>query len=245
MGKAIVNHGVYFYHIQKTGGRGLITSFIQSVGARGLKPDEDYHPRYLEICKKNKVNIKGKIFCGWNPGIINKSKFYFAFSHLDKKSISDNIFKRSFTVSIFRDPIKRLLSRYNQLCQREIEVQNGVKYPPGHVQQLEQIKDKDFFKFCYNLQRSHRLMQTWMFSDKEPYSVNNALDNISKLNHWFMQEDFDNGLKVLSKKIGIDLKNIHSGVSRYKPKVEFDEGKLKDLLSVEYELYNKLKTMTN
>ena len=81
--------------------------------------------------------------------------------------------------------------------------------------------------------------QIYMFSKK--FDSEEAYNNIISLSHFFVTEDFKQGVGDLSSKLGIQLSSLHLRKSKKEVKInKATRQKLRKLLKPEIKLYNRL-----
>ena len=175
-----------------------------------------------------------KIYTGWNKDLIEQGHYYYAFSHIPTHMLQ--LPSKTFTITCFRDPIKRFISNYNEKMSYKI---NNIKHPS--IKTRSNWFGNSFFEYMLNVPREFLLGQLYMFS--KTYEINEAFDRIQNCSHYFFTEQFSAGLKQLSSKIGISLEAIHARKSSNNGFEISDKEKyiLRDLLNPEYILLDKLK----
>ena len=96
---------IYFVHIRKTGGTSFNHMFLSLSG-------EDSKSLYSQLCRtrENRILSNGLIYVGWNTRHINKGNYFYGFSHTPLHKL--DLPNETFTVSCFRDPVRRVVSHY-------------------------------------------------------------------------------------------------------------------------------------
>jgi len=230
--------GVYLYHIPKTGGRSLRLSFLAY---------------YVELAGLNPMKVhaalwsgKGKFFNLKNGVVLGgpNNNFIFDSSHIthDLK----NIEKNTFTVAIFRDPTTRTLSYYRMLDRWQYMDDYNAWFDDE-----KHLLENGFEGFVKSVPDETMLAQTRMFS--KSYDVGDAFENIKKLSHIIILEDYENGLKALSEKLNMDLKMFKFyGEGKRLTNEEILGDRREELLSLlkwraekEYRLYGLVKQYVN
>ena len=186
---------IYFIHIRKTGGTSLNHMFL-SLG------DNDPGKLYEELSRKpdHRIVRREKIFVGWNKKYINEGKYYYAFSHNPIYNLE--LPMNTFTVTIFRDPVKRVLSHYKML----LEYHENNIYRSDFEKEAEWLGDS-FEDFVDRIPKEHLMNQLWMFS--KSFNVSEAYERVQKVSHCFFAADFEKGITRLNEKLGLELKSLH------------------------------------
>lgn len=212
---------IYLVHIRKTGGTSLNNMFLSLSG-------EDANFLYVQLSRTlgHRLLSNGLIYVGWNVNIINKGNYFYAFSHTPLHRLA--LPKGTFTVSCFRDPVKRVISHYNMLMDFHI---NNINNPGLAVE--EKWLGESFGDFLKNIPKKHLLNQLYMFSSN--YNINEAVSNVQRLSHYFFTDTFVDGIDSLNRKTGLNLKPVHIRKANYKAHIsEHDLSKLRDMLDEEY-----------
>lgn len=219
---------IYLVHIRKTGGTSLNNMFLSLSGV-----DSTSLYRQLAENPVHRLIVNGLIFVGWNVRYINKGSYYYAFSHtpLHKLNLPEN----TFTVTCFRDPVKRVVSHYNMLMDYQ---ENNISHPCMLIE--GKWLGESFDDFILNLPKDHLLNQLFMFSDL--YNVDEAVENVQQLSHYFFSDTFESGVHDLNRKTGLNLKSIHIRKSSYHVQVSDDSlSRLRRMLDKEYIFLEHLK----
>lgn len=218
---------IYFYHVRKCGGTSLDHMFM-SLG--GENPSKVYSARQSSLTGNT---VSGGLFFGGPKLGIEKGLFFYASSHKPAHTFSLPL--KTFTITILRDPLDRLLSYYKMLRQST----GNIKAASGSKQEIKCIGES-FSDFLNNVSKDNLMTQTYMFSSQ--YSPNEAFDKISKLSYVFFLENFDKGIDGLGNSLQLPLKNIHRRKARktIKP-YQKDIDRARQLLEPEYELIEQVK----
>ena len=212
---------VYLIHIRKTGGTSLNNMFLSLSG-------EDPKLLYSRLAEApgHQLQSNGLIYVGWNVRLINKGNYFYAFSHTPLHQL--DLPQGTFTVSCFRDPVKRVLSHYNMLMDFRV---NNINHPCMATEGKWLGEDLD--DFLQRIPKQHLLNQLYMFSSD--FDVNEAVSKVRQLSHYFFSEEFDTGVDDLNRKTGLALKSIHIRKANYQSQVsEQALLKLKEMLEDEY-----------
>lgn len=221
---------IYLIHIRKTGGTSLNNMFL-SLGQSG---SESLYDELVES-SSHRLLRKGKIFVGWNARLINKGNYYYAFSHEPFHSI--NLPDDTFTITCFRDPVKRVVSHYNMLMNYSV---NNVPHPCMEIE--GKWLGTSFDDFIENIPPEHLLNQLYMFSAN--FNVEEAFEKIKRVSHCLFTENFQAGVDGLNAKLGLDLKPVHIRKSSYNAAIPEDSiALLREKLDKEYALMTLVKLL--
>ncbi len=221
---------IYLIHIRKTGGTALNNMFLSLSG-------EDPSSLFNQLAKAPSHRlISGSLsYIGWNVRCINKGNYFYGFSHTPLYKL--NLPKHTFTVSCFRDPVKRVVSHYNMLMDFR---ENNIDHPCMETE--GKWLGEDFNDFLQKIPQEHLLNQLYMFSSH--YDINEAVLNVQRLSHYFFSDTFTNGINELNKKTGLALQPIHIRKSSHHTSITDDSlTKLKDMLNKEYLFLNKIREL--
>jgi len=114
---------VYHYHIRKTAGTSLNLAFFSEYGAEEAK-------HVHQQISKRRFNLRAinrnEVFVGWETNLLSTGHYFYGFSHspLHELRVSEG----SFTITIFRDPVKRVASHFNMLRHYLITVRFRLFY---------------------------------------------------------------------------------------------------------------------
>ncbi len=219
----------YLVHIRKTGGISLVNMFL-SLG----QPDHQTLYRQLIDSRYNRVAKNGKVFAGWNGRLINKGNYFFAFSHIpwDRLRLPPD----TFTISCFRDPVRRIISHHSMLMNFLIN-----KTPHPCMREEGKWLGNTFDDFIDRIPRRHLLNQLYMFS--KDFDINQAVDRIKKISFYFFTEDFEGGIERLNSRTGLNLQPIHIRESSYKANIsDSSRRRLREMLADEYLLMDQLRS---
>ncbi len=218
---------IYFVHIRKTGGSSLNHMFLSLGNAPSL-------PLYRLLARQYKIQSGDRIFVGWNKALINQGKYFYGFSHHPLHTL--RLPPRTFTFTVLRDPVRRVISLYNMLMR--IKTQNIPH--EGMKEQAHWLGDT-FDDFLDRAPLTEIANQLYMFSPV--MHVDEALDRVLGLSYYFFTESFNAGVARLNEKLGIQLVPVHAKKTALvfetpAPGVE----RLREMLDDEYRFIEALRT---
>jgi hypothetical protein len=218
---------VYLVHIRKTGGTSLNKMFLSLSG-------EDSNALYTQLARtpNHRLLSNGHIYVGWNVKLINNGNYFFAFSHTPIHQLA--LPPKTFTVSCFRDPVKRVVSHYNMLMDFLV---NKIDHPCMATE--GKWLGEGFGDFLDNIPKEHLLNQLYMFSND--FNINEAVNNVQLLSHYFFSDQFDKGVNALNMKTDLNLKSIHIRKAKHQSQIsEHDLGRLREILDKEYRFFDSI-----
>lgn len=219
---------VYFVHIRKTGGTSINNQFLALSG----EPHKDIYWRLTQ--KVDHRLQSGKlVYVGWNRWHINRGNYFYAFSHIPFHQL--DLPDDTFTFSVFRDPVKRVVSLYNMLS--ELRLENRLE---NALEQEGAWLGQGFEDFMKNVPKEHLLNQLYMFSPH--FDVDDALVRARKLSCYFFLDQFDTGVTSLNEQLGIELSPMHERKTKYKDEIPdklIEE--LRERLADEYDFLGRLR----
>lgn len=223
---------VYLVHIRKTGGTSLNKMFLSLSG-------KDSNVLYTQLSRTpgHRLICNGRIYVGWNVKLINKGNYFYAFSHTPIHQLS--LPAGTFTVTCFRDPVKRIVSHYNMLMDFQA---NKIDHPCMATEGKWLGEGLD--NFLNNIPKEHLLNQLYMFSNN--FNINEAVNNVQQLSHYFFSDQFDKGVNSLNMKTALNLESIHIRKANYQSQIsEHDLGKLREMLDKEYKFLYSIRGLQN
>jgi hypothetical protein len=220
---------IYHYHIRKSAGTSLNSAFWRLAGL-----DLEQMGRKSQVCKN------GLIFVRHNPSLINQGQYFYANSHNPSHRISlpDN----TFTITILRDPLKRLISYHRYLYYVKHD-SLAIKTEPYYREVLKQTEllGDSFEDFLKNVPQRDLLNQLYMFS--ESYDIDEASEKILKCSAVCFTETFSHDLRQLNQRLDLALEERRD--RSFQSKIELhgsDIEQARELLEKEFKL---LQTIQN
>ncbi|MBI5007633.1 MAG: sulfotransferase family 2 domain-containing protein [Nitrosomonadales bacterium] len=221
---------IYLVHIRKTGGTSLNHIFLnlQTGDSASLYENLARSPDHRIICGD-------KVYVGWNVRYINAGNYFYAFSHTPLHEL--DLPEGTFTVTCFRDPVKRVISHYNMLMNFQV---NKIDHPCMAIE--GKWLGNSFEDFLQRIPEEHLLNQLYMFSAR--FDASEALARVAGLSHYFFTEDFARGIDELNTKTGLNLKPLHIRKASFSASIpEESIEKLRGMLAREYAFLDRVRNM--
>jgi hypothetical protein len=182
---------VYHHHVRKTGGTSLNRAFL---GVGGEDPSQ-VHWRMRGALHATRSN--GLVFVAHDRPLLEAGHYFYGWDHAPAWSLT--LPAQTFTLTVLRDPIARVVSLYRYLADPRADDNE----PFGAGRRERALATQGFGSFLDRLPKSDLLNQLHMFS--EGYSVAEAADRIRACSAWFMTERYDQGVHELGAHLGLDL----------------------------------------
>jgi hypothetical protein len=219
---------IYCYHIWKTGGTSLHSSFM----SLGGEDPAAVHWRLAGLVPR--TSSDGLVFVAHAVELIEEGAYFYAWSHRAAHEL--RLPPHTFTVAVFRDPVRRVQSIYRMLLggpQRE--------FPFPHSADKSRWTWASFDDFLSNIPRERLLGQLFMFS--KTFDVDEAVERARHCSFFFFNEEYEYGLAELGRKLGLPLgKMRRERVSRERVVLADRElERLRSLLEPEYRMIERLK----
>lgn len=223
---------IYLVHIRKTGGTSLNDMFLSLSGQ-----DSAALYRQLAETPDHRLLVNGLIYVGWNVRHINRGNYYYGFSHEPLHKL--DLPARTFTLSCFRDPVKRVVSHYNMLMDYRV---NNIDHPCMAVE--GKWLGDSFDEFLRRVPRQHLQNQLYMFSGR--YDVDEALDNVRRLSCCFFTEEFADGVRELNRRTGLNLEPKHIRRAGFHAEIPAAGlARLGEMLREEYRFLEQVRLLPN
>jgi len=219
---------IYHYHIRKTAGTSLNSAFMALAGEtwKGVvgKINQSGSPR---TC------AKGLVFVSHHPALIRQGYYFFAHSHTPAHELE--IPEKTFTLTILRDPVKRLASHYRSLLwYRQHNPARPILREEGSW------LGNSFGDFLQRTPREHRDRQLYMFS--AGYDVDEALAGICKCSAVLFTETFGDGMVELADQLSLPLEEKHDRRMNHTTEIsDADLSAAREILDPEYRLLDGVR----
>jgi hypothetical protein len=182
---------IYHHHVRKTGGTSLNRAFL----TLGGEDPATVHRRMrgaLHVAESG-----GLRFVAHDRVLLREGEYFYGWDHAPAWSIE--LPSETFTITVLRDPVARLLSLYRYLADAGSD--RGEPFRAGRLERMS--ASRGLGQFLDQVDKSDALNQLHMFSPT--YSVTEAADRIRKCSAWFMTEHYDAGISALGSVLGLAL----------------------------------------
>lgn len=215
---------IYFHHLPKTGGTSLNFGFISHF-ASTERPSIVYEN--IASHEAHKIEKNGNVIVGWNTTLLNSKNYTYGFSHRAAHEL--NLPSRTLTISIFRDPLDRVVSYYNMLRHYK---ENDIQHPVMR----HNWAGLEFDAFIETIPKSHLLRQLYHYSKSyNPYLAATYIN--FTINIKFNTKNFPTGVQLIKKSTGIDLHPYREKNYKYSEKIAPKLlKKTREILSPEYKM---------
>jgi len=218
---------VYCYHVRKTAGTSLHYAFL----ALGGEDPLDVQRRIADDALHRTVS-DGYTFAAHERRLLEQGHYFYGWSHLPAHRI--RLPRRTFTVTILRDPVQRVVSLYSYLLEGD---EPGMPFPVPESGRA--AARRGFSGFLDDLPRKDLLRQLFMFSPR--FDVAEAADTLGACSAVLYTEDFASGLASVARRLDLPLVAHRARVTR--TRAEPSEGeleRLRQMLQPEYALLGRL-----
>jgi hypothetical protein len=225
---------VLHHHVRKTAGTSLNAAF-RSLGGPGAsratgedrltgatgRPDATGAPRAPSARSRSRhhvpgssVRSEGLTFVTGAAQRIDEGAYFFANSHSPVYVLHPP--RRTFRLTILRNPASRLVSHYRYLRHlRELDI------PDGPSDEELGWAEGSFEEFVHEMPRRGRLRQLYMFS--ETFDVDEATRRIAGLDAVLFTETYADDLEGLGRRLGLPLEVRRERSFAYTTEVTTDE----------------------
>jgi len=220
---------IYHYHVPKTGGTSLNNIFLGLCGQDSQKVYQG-----LVDSPNHRLFVDDYVFVAWNRELINQGDYYYAYSHIPSHRLT--LPPDTFTFTCFRDPIRRLVSRYSELC---FFRDNGIDHP---VMATEgRCLGDSILDFVDSASPGVVFAQLGMFSKN--FDLDEALSNVRRCNSVLFTESLNDDIGRLGTQIGLPIVAAH--IRKGPPKEQLSAETLQTLrqaLALEYQMLEAVRS---
>jgi hypothetical protein len=214
---------IYCYHARKTGGTTLAHAFLALGGEEpGLVEQRMKRPPFCTTSGAYR-------FAYQDPPLLRRGYFFFGYGHKPAELI--HLPDQTFTITILRDPVDRVVSLYRYLADPEADEGHAF-----HSLAYEQEWAKSGFEsFLGRVTRDQLLNQLYIFSQSG--SVAEAAERILGCDCILFTENLDRGIGKLAAFLGLTLapRQVRKSRFDYRPSSS-ETARLRELLEPEYQL---------
>jgi hypothetical protein len=228
------NPSIYHIHIRKTAGTSVNAAFWKLA-------DYDFSSAGKEslLMKSDFIAVRHHF------DLINRGCYHYANSHAPIWKLE--LKPDTFTFTVLREPLKRLISLYKYYYWHEHE-REWASTDPQHKNVLNYTHwlGNNFEDFLNNLPRMHRENQLYMFSGN--FDVDEALKNLSTVSAVYHQQDLQQLEVDVANRFNLEIKIGKERSYSYDLPREISEKEIslaKSLLKDEYKFYNKVIEQRN
>lgn len=219
---------IYHHHIRKTAGTSLNAAFWNLVGL-----DLRQTGRLIQI-RKN-----GLVFAHNDCDLINQGNYFYASSHQPAYRLC--LPDKTFTITILRDPLERLISYYRYLSFVKNDP-GAAEYEPFFGLNLWEAEclGNSFEDFLSQVPKHDLLTQLFMFS--ENYDVDEATDRILQCSAICFTETFTQDFEQLRRRLHLPL--VEQREHSIQHSIHITDRELdyaRDALRAEYKLIENIK----
>jgi hypothetical protein len=212
---------IYHHHIRRSGGTSVNAAFFNTGG-------EDFRAKEPLLASQGWMVHGGRVFVAHNRFLIGRGDYFFARSHTPAHDLS--LPPSTFTITVLRDPVARVISHYNLLAEWESK---DIRHPSRAVE--GPWLGASFTDFLARMPREHLFRQLFTFSRQ--LSVDEAGAALAKIDAILFCETLADGLAALGRRLDLELALFHEKASTpVLPVSDADRAMLKDLLEPEYAL---------
>jgi hypothetical protein len=221
---------VYLHHIRKTGGTSISTAFM----ALGGEDPATVERRIVRV-RPHVTRTGDAVIAAHDRFALQTGGYSYGWSHMPAWKL--RLPPRTYTVTVLRDPVARVLSLYRYLCDPDSDRGHAFAAPASDRAWVA----GGFDSFLEVMPRGDLLNQLFMFSPRlDPEEAATAISGCSLV---FQLSDMSQGVATLSELLGRPLRESNerrSPPSTFKPSDE-QMTRLRSLLEPEYELLQLLE----
>lgn len=221
---------IYHHHIRRSAGTSLNSAFFATGGP-------DFAATEPLLATQAWMVHGGRVYVAHNKFLIERGAYFFARSHSPAHEL--RLPPGTFSVTILRDPVERVISHYNVLMEWE---KNNVDHPSRATE--GQWLGRSFADFLDRMPREHLSRQLFTFSSR--FDVDEARVAIAKVDCVLIRGRFADGLAALGARLGLDLALYHDKTSVPAANIaENDRDRLREMLAAEYALLEAVRGAAN
>jgi hypothetical protein len=185
----------------------------------------------------------GYAFVRNSRGAIERGNYFFANSHFSAHSL--RLPPDTFTVTVVRSPIERVISLYRYLWWIKNEEGSHFEEVYWHTayRQTEWL-GSSFHDFLDRIPRHHLTPQIYMFSDS--YDVEEAIGRAMSCSAILFKEQFRQGLESIGRTLGLPLREKHERRFGSSLQIDLSSGerdRLTELVKNEITFVDRLKSL--
>ena len=218
---------LYHVHIRKCAGSGLNQAFVRRFA--GVDAFER-----LAAKPDHRLVFDGRPVVGWNPQLIERGAYVYAFCHTPFHALT--LPPKTFSFAFFRDPVARLLSHYQMLCDMAAEGSSHVA-----LRDEGAWIEAGFGGFLDRIPRQHLQNQLYMFD--AGFDVDAALERVRRLSYCGVVGDIEpDFLPMLERRFGLRLDYARSNPSRTRyPLTVGERARAEGLLAEELLFFERVR----
>lgn len=215
---------VYLHHIRKTGGTSVTNAFLSLTGEDPLEIE-----RRLAATRPRGVRAGDIVVAAHDHRLLETGWFTYGWSHFPSWSL--RLRKRTYTLTVLRDPVARVMSLFRYLADPTSDEGHAFKAAASE----RALAAEGFDAFIAQSERHELLNQLWMFSPA--YNLQEAADQISRCSLVFFLEEIEQGMAALSSVIGrsLPVKRERRSVLAFSPS-DAQHERLRQILQPEFDL---------
>jgi hypothetical protein len=219
---------IYQYHIRKTAGTSLSSAFWGLAGENRTSLD-----KRMSKSGTRRAKCKGLIFVRGDRRLIEEGNYFYANSHIPAYQLI--LPEDTFTITVLRDPLKRIISHYRYLRALAETGQEALTFS-----EERDYLGANFNDFLDNIPKQHLLRQLYMFS--ESYDEDEALERISRCSAVLFTETFSSDLMSLGRQLDLPLQEKKDRQFDYATSISPSSvNRAKKLLEQEYHFIEKIR----
>jgi Sulfotransferase family len=222
---------IYHHHVRKTGGTSLNRAFL------GLGDEDPARVHWRMRGALHATRSNGRVFIAHDASLLGRGYYTYGWHHAPSWSLT--LPPETFTITVLRDPINRVLSLYRYLLDPGAD--DDQPFKAGRDERLRAAGG--FESFLRLTPREDLLNQLHMFSPR--FDPAEAAEGVRACSAWFMTERLGLGIDELNQRLGLELQNRWDRRSRADDGLRAQhEELLRRVLAPEYELLRLLQVET-